>query len=74
MSEFDEDRRRPVPEADPNRHATELTEAAARLHEAIDALNQAFLSGTAVEKATRRDAFNVALATYTAQIDATPPA
>ena len=47
----------------------ELTGAAAGLHEAIDALTRAFLGGSPVEKATARDRFEVALATYSALIE-----
>jgi hypothetical protein len=47
-----------------------LTDAAAELCAAVDALTRAFLDGTAVEKATARDRFQVALAAFTAQIDA----
>ena len=70
MLELDEDRRRPVPEADPKERADELTAAAARLHDAIEGLNRAFLGGAAVEKAAARDRFEVALAAYAALIEA----
>lgn len=49
----------------------ELTAAADRLREAIGALTQALLRGSALEKADARDRFDLALAAYSAVIDET---
>jgi len=47
-----------------------LNDATAELHAAIDALTRAFVDGTVLEKAAARDRFQIALATFTAQVDA----
>ena len=49
---------------------TRLAEATARLHEAIEEMNRAFLGGSPIEKDSARDRFDVALAVYTALLDA----
>jgi hypothetical protein len=51
--------------------AADLIDAATELREAVDALSDAVLRGTAIERAAARDRFEVALATYSAQVDAT---
>ena len=50
--------------------AARLADAEGRLHRAISELTQAFLRGSAIERAEARDRFQEALAEYSGLVDA----